>query len=41
MKEKQLGSMKMGHVGRGRRMKIRWQIKKKKEGMVGKTDRQK
>jgi len=40
MKERQLGSMKMGHVGRGRRMKIRWQIRKR-EGMVGKTDRQK
>jgi len=28
MKEQRLGSMKMGNVGRGRRLTVRWHIKK-------------
>jgi hypothetical protein len=41
MKEWRLGNIMMGNVGRGGRLTIGWQIKKKWEGLVGKTDRQK
>jgi hypothetical protein len=37
MKEQRLGSMKMGNVGRRRRLTIRWQIKKL--GRDGREDR--
>jgi hypothetical protein len=37
MKEQRLGSMKMGNVGRGRRLTLRWQIKKM--GRYGREDR--